>query len=309
MSRPASSFKTFMTKILDYAGIYPPANLPLDEAFENFREYQSSPDAWMLSHFVVPAKRLTELPEFDEILTFTALGRGGKEMDEFLENVNLDIADILAFRESRVASAAVDMFEVALPATALSDKFTANECVTRAADALNKNGITVYFEAPFGESWEDRAEKLLRALRKVKDKHVGFKLRTGGVTPEAFPTPGQVAWAIVEAREAGIPMKCTAGLHHPMRHYNQSVKAKMHGFINVFGAAVLASANRLTQEQIQPVIEDEDPANFIFNESGFTWKNLHAASSEIMKMRLFATSFGSCSFDEPLEDLRALNLL
>ncbi len=298
-----------MTQIIDYAGMYPPTNLPLDEAFGNFRAYQSSPEAWMLSRFVIPAKRLAELPAFTEDLSFTALGRGGKDMDEFLETIRLDIADMLSFRESRGAPANVDMFEVSLPASALVDKFTANDCVTRAADLLNKNGITVYFEAPFGEGWGDRAKKLLRALRKVKDKHVGFKLRTGGVTPEAFPSPEQVAWTMLETREAGIPLKCTAGLHHPIRHYNESVKTKMHGFLNVFAAGVLTFANGISREQIQSMLEDEDPSNFVFDSNGFEWKGLRAAASEIARARLFATSFGSCSFDEPREDLRNLSLL
>jgi hypothetical protein len=308
MNVPKTAFQAFMSQIIDYAGLYPPASLPLEEAFQNFVVYQSSPEAWMLSRFVIPAKRLAELPGFQENLSFTTLGRGGKDMDEFLKNVNLDILDITSFRESH-SNSSVDMYEVALPASSLTNKFTANDIVTRAADALNKNGITVFFEAPFGEGWEDRVEKLTRALRKVKDKHVGFKLRTGGVTADAFPSIEQLAWAIVEAREAGVPMKCTAGLHHPMRHFNDSVQTKMHGFLNVFGAGVLASANEISQAQIQSILEDEDPSNFVFNEDGFIWKSLRVATSGIRQARLFATSFGSCSFDEPKEDLQALGIL
>ncbi len=297
-----------MFQILDYAGMYPPANLPLEEAFKNFIAYQADPQAWMLSRFVVPAKRLSELPAFDESLSFTTLGRGGKDMDEFLAHVDLDIADIRAFCESH-PSANVDMYEAALPASSLTDKFTANDIVTRAADALNKNGIMVFFECPFGEGWDVRAEKLLRALRKVKDKHVGFKLRTGGVTSDAFPTTEQVAWAIVQTREAGVSLKCTAGLHHPIRHFNPSVQTKMHGFLNVFGAGVLASANGISQAEIQSILEEEQAERFIFTDGGFQWNDLRIATSEIKNARLFATSFGSCSFDEPLEDLRALGLL
>ena len=297
-----------MGQILDYAGMYPPANLPLEEAFKNFIAYQTDPQAWMLSRFVVPAKRLNEIPNFDERLSFTTLGRGCKDMDEFLANVNLDIADIRAFGDARKAGT-VDMYEVALPASSLTDKFTANDIVTRAADTLNKNGITVFFEAPFGEGWEARADKLLRALRKVKDKHVGFKLRTGGVTVDAFPSTEQVAWAIIQTREAGVPLKCTAGLHHPIRHFNDSVQTKMHGFLNVFGAGVLASTHGLSQAEVQSILEDEQAENFVFDESGFAWNGLRVASSEIQKARLFATSFGSCSFDEPKEDLQAIKLL
>lgn len=177
-------------------------------------------------------------------------------MTEFLENVNLDIAEVRSFCEAHASNINADMFEVALPASALADKFTANDIVTRAAEMLNKNGITVFFEAPFGGGWDERVQKLTRLLRKVKDKHVGFKLRTGGVTAGAFPSPEQIAsGAITEVREAGIPMKCTAGLHHPIRHFNQSVNTKMHGFLNVFGAGVLAFANGISQAQIQSILE------------------------------------------------------
>jgi hypothetical protein len=297
-----------MSQILDYAGMYPPASLPLEEAFKNFIAYQTDPHKWMLSRFVVPARRLNELPDFDEKISFTTLGRGGKDMEELLANINLDIADIRAFGDIH-PNANVDMYEVALPVSSLTDKFSANEIVTRAAEALNKNGITVFFESPFGEGWDGRTEKLLRALRKVKDKHVGFKLRTGGVTAEAFPSPEQVAQAIIQTREAGVPIKCTAGLHHPIRHFNSSVNTKMHGFLNVFGAGVLAFANGISQAETQSILEDEQAKNFIFHEDGFAWKNLRVASSEIQKARLFATSFGSCSFDEPKEDLHQMNLL
>lgn len=305
----SSSFKAFLSHIIDYAGTYPPANLPLGEAFNNFILYQSSPDAWMLSRFVVPAKRLCELQGFDSNLSFTALGRGGRDLDEFLGNVNLDIDDILSFREARGLRANVDTFEVSLPASTLADKFTANDAVTRSTDALNRNGITVFFEAPFGEGWYERAEKLIRALRKVRDKHIGFKLRTGGVAAEAFPSPAQVAWAITEVREAGVPMKCTAGLHHPLRHYNESVRTKMHGFLNVFSAGILSMAVGIPPTQVQEILEDEDPSNFVFDENGFEWKGLRASVSEIVSARGVVTSFGSCSFDEPREDLRNLDLL
>ncbi|MBL8062761.1 MAG: hypothetical protein JNK32_07075 [Anaerolineales bacterium] len=308
MTVPHESFRIFMNSILDYAGLYPPASLPLEEAFQNFIDYQSSPEAWMLSRFIIPAKRLSELPVFTKNLSFSALGRGGKDADEFLSHVNLDISDINLFCESH-PTGIVDMFEVALPAAALADKFTANDLVNRAADALNKNGITVFFEAPFGDGWQTRAEKLIRALRKVKDKHVGFKLRTGGVTADAFPSIEQVAWVIVETREAGIPLKCTAGLHHPVRHFNQSVNTKMHGFLNVFGAGVLAFTEQLSASQVKAILAEEDPSSFVFGEHGFAWKDVSVSASEIQEARPFVTSFGSCSFDEPREDLRSLGML
>ncbi|WKZ34529.1 MAG: hypothetical protein QY332_12990 [Anaerolineales bacterium] len=302
-----------MSRIIDYAGMYPPANLSLEDAFQNFVEYQDSPDSWMLARFVIPAKRLPHLtplmPAPVSELSFTTLGRSSSSTDEFLANLKLDIDDILAFRETHGATVVVDMFEVALPSSALIDPTQAHDLVKESSDMLNKNGITVFFESSSGEGWQPRAENLVRALRKLKDRHVGFKLRTGGVTADAFPPTEQVAWAIASVRDAGVPLKCTAGLHHPIRHYNDGVQTKMHGFLNVFGAGVLAEAKDLSQAQIQSILEDENPEHFTFDENGFTWKGFRAATSELASSRLFAASFGSCSFDEPREDLRRLRFL
>jgi hypothetical protein len=104
-------------------------------------------------------------------------------------------------------------------------------------------------------------------------------------------------------------MKCTAGLHHPVRHFNEGVQTKMHGFLNVFGAGVLAVANDLSVEQIETILEDENPASFIFDEAGFAWKDLRIDNPEIKLARQQVVSFGSCSFNEPREDLRSMGLL
>lgn len=303
-----TSLKIFLSKIIDYAGLYPPASLPLEEAFANFLKYQNDAEAWMLSRFIIPAKRLVELPNFDGSLSFSVLGRGGKDEDDFLENLNLDLADVQIFRDLH-KTASVDMFEVALPVSAFMGETNSHELVNKAAESFNMNGLSIFFETAAGDDWQLRAEKMIRALRKIKDKHVGFKLRTGGVTADAFPSPKQVAWTIAAARDADIPLKCTAGLHHPLRHYNESVQTKMHGFLNVFGAGILAVANHLSQDQIQAILEDEDSASFIFDEKRFAWKGLRAVNRELINTRHKITSFGSCSFDEPREDLRQLGLM
>ena len=311
----SQSLRAFMTGIIDYAGLYPPTNLPLEVAFRNFIKYLSDVEAWMLARFVVPARRLGELAQFmDEFpnggpLIFSCVGRGGTDASEFVENLKLDLADIELFRNTHKQTVIADMFETSLPAKVLEDKTAAHELVKDATELLNMNGIAVFFEAPFGDGWQERADLMIRSLRKIKDKHVGFKLRTGGVAADNFPSPEQVAWAIVATREAGIPIKCTAGLHHPIRHYNESVSTKMHGFLNVFGAGLLALTNDLSQEQIASIVADENPANFTFDDGGFAWNDLRVDKLGIEEQRHRMTSFGSCSFDEPREDLQSLGLL
>src|SRR6185503_6096765 len=66
------------------------------------------------------------------------------------------------------------------------------------------------------------------------------KVRTGGVTPEAFPAPGKLAEFISACHGAGVPFKATAGLHHPVRaeypltYEPGCPRGVMHGFLNVF---------------------------------------------------------------------------
>lgn len=306
------SFKQFMSGIIDYAGLYPPASLSLEEAFQNFIRYQDDPESWMLARFVIPAKRLADLTglmehsaALEKTLSFTALGRSGEGVGELIHGIEFDIADIRSFRALHEPRIIVDMFETALPVSELADPARCEALIRRAVDLLSLEGLTVYLEAPFGDGWQERAGNLIHSLQKTDGKAC-FKLRTGGVTADAFPSPEHIAWAIAEARDAGVPMKCTAGLHHPIRHFNESVQTKMHGFLNVFGAGIIASAKNLTQAEIQPILEDENGENFLFDENGFTWRDLRVVNLEIQQARRLLTSFGSCSFDEPREDLDVL---
>jgi hypothetical protein len=137
----------------------------------------------------------------------------------------------------------------------------------------------------------------------------GVKLRCGGLEAAAFPSPEQVAAVIVACRDNGLALKFTAGLHHPLRHFDRGIQTKMHGFLNVFGAGVLAHALKLTEGQVREIVEDEDASDFGFDEIGFGWKQYHAMTEEVAAARChFVLSFGSCSFDEPRDDLQAMGL-
>jgi hypothetical protein len=83
-----------------------------------------------------------------------------------------------------------------------------------------------------------------------------------------------------------------------------------HGFVNVFVAGVLARVHRLTEARLREVIADEDAAHFTFTDDGLSWNDLHTSTEQIRSARRDAvTSFGSCSIDEPRDDLRALGWL
>jgi hypothetical protein len=137
----------------------------------------------------------------------------------------------------------------------------------------------------------------------------GYKLRTGGVTADAFPTSAQIAMALVKSARHQLPIKFTAGLHHPIRQFRKEVKTKMHGFLNVLGAAVLAAEHQWDANQAVMMLEDEDPRSFSFTDDSFAWHKWKIDIEHLRYRRGFVLSFGSCSFDEPREDLRVLKLL
>ena len=83
----------------------------------------------------------------------------------------------------------------------------------------------------------------------------------------------------------------------------------MHGFLNVLGAGVLAAEHGWNAVQTAAMLEDEDAASFAFTDDAFTWREWQISTDRIRAHRQLVTSFGSCSFDEPREDLRALRLL
>jgi len=106
-----------------------------------------------------------------------------------------------------------------------------------------------------------------------------------------------------------LPIKFTAGLHHPLRQYREEVQTKMHGFLNVLGAAVLAAEHQWDAHQTSIMLEDEDADSFSFTQDFFAWREWKIDTERLQYRRRFVVSFGSCSFDEPREDLRTLGLL
>lgn len=302
MSALFPSFYALLEQVIDYAGMFPPARLPLEPALRNFVRYQVWPARWMLARFILPVGKLGEVGALietglmrDDVLGFSVLGRGN--MEGFREGVLDEIEAMKAFRARWGERVRVEAFETRCPD---------GDALVEVVPWLREAEVRPFFEAPFGPGWEARAAGLIRALAEVGGE-AGFKLRTGGVTAEAFPSVAQVAWALCACREAGVPLKCTAGLHHPVRSLRGEVGTKMHGFLNVFVAGTLAWARGLDQVEVAQILAEEDPAEFVFTAREVAWGGVRASVEEVENARrVFMLSFGSCSFEEPKEDLEAL---
>ena len=83
------------------------------------------------------------------------------------------------------------------------------------------------------------------------------------------------------------------------------------GFLNVFTAALLARRSEdVTSPEIIPMLTAEDLSEVTFGQDAIQWGEHHFTREEIEDARIsFSLSFGSCSFDDPWNDLEALGLL
>lgn len=323
-----ASIRTLLTGIVDYAGTFPPASLPLDQSLRNYAQYRQEPEAWMLGRFICPASSLQELAPLvqevtlpDRTISFSVLGRGGKDAQEFFKNIELDLEELKAFAGACPGLVITDAYEVKLP-PAIFDPIKPHQIgasIATMAFLLEKSGIAL---TPFVEIPVPTRENLQAALMALAEDQrsseasqrqitgpCGLKLRTGGLEPAAFPSTEIIAAVLVGCRKAQIPFKATAGLHRPFRHQDAAVGAKMHGFINVFFAGCLSHALDVPVGDIQAVLEEQEGRQFLPDAIGITWRQHRVSNEQIAAARKEFTSFGSCSFDEPREDLRRIGWL
>lgn len=285
--------EALLSHVVDYAGLFPPAGLTMERAVREYRRYLRSDPAWMLGNFIVPANRLSEFAQ-----TFSAVCCDEKEPPWTITvlcvggNPEVDVRAIASFQQGAVFISA----------------FEARAQDTRSASRwldLLPHAQSRYIEFP-----PDRAEEFLPML----DAHdARAKIRTGGVLPQAIPTPETVARFLIACAEQGVSFKATAGLHHALRgerrltYDTDSPAAKMHGFLNLLLAATLAWAGS-TQDAIVKTLDIEDPRAFRLESDSVHWNDQRVTVDQIRTARgRFVIGFGSCSFTEPLDNLQEMH--
>ena len=287
---------------IDYAGLFPPAALDMATAVKNYDAYRRSPDRWMLGRFVVPAARLGELetavaglapaaPADDAWPLAVLLGTGSEE----------EVRNLGEFNCRHAAEG-----ETALSGDVVEVKADSVEAVERLAGALPRY-LQAYIEVPIARDPKDLIAAIGRAGMRAK-------VRTGGVTPDAFPAPADLARFLRACADAGVPCKATAGLHHPLRaeyrltYEPDSARGTMYGFLNVFLAAAFARAG-MAEPELAQLLDERDAGEIRLGEGTVEWRG-HRLDLEAMRQSRESgiVSFGSCSFTEPVGELRALGL-
>ncbi|MEO7085573.1 MAG: hypothetical protein ABI442_05105 [Gemmatimonadaceae bacterium] len=287
--------RALLAEIVDYAGVFPPAALDVGAAVRNYHEYSTSPEAWMLGRFVVPVARLG-----DALEAGNSVSNGGQTL-RIAAVLGADpVADIghaHRFNDANSNRAIVDCVESRLSTVA---------AIRDAAAAAGS--IELFAEVPAA----DDPETLIDALAEAG---ASGKIRTGGVTPDAFPTAATIVRFIRRSLEAGIRFKATAGLHHPLRAeyrltYDEGAACgSMFGFLNVFLAAAAVTAGAIDEDAVR-LLNEGRPSEFVWSPAAAAWNGSVFTESDLALLREHgAVSFGSCSFREPVDESRALGLI
>ena len=295
--------RALLGSLIDYAGLFPPAELPMRAAVARYASSRSGQDAWMLGRFVLPLARVEEFEHaFDELHA----GRRAKPWPIAViggKNLEADAKAIVDFNNRHGDEGGQDarIESVDVVVHGLDD-------IARAADVLAEPA-ELFFETAIEA---DPSETLAAAA----DVGGRAKIRTGGVTADRFPSVHDLARFLVACASEKVAFKATAGLHHPIRSVHRmtadgrSPAVKMHGFLNLFLAAALAFRHAVRADTLEAVLSEESPDAFVFDENGVEVKGCRLASEEIASTRQsFALSFGSCSFDEPAADLKTLGII
>ena len=316
-----SSVKTLLNGLFDYAGLFPPASLPLEEAIREYMDHRSDPDAWMMGPFVVPVSRLDEVVSLSALFTtespvsFDVLPRRAPSTAEFHESLREDLSTCAQFETQMQGKASVDALEFSFPSDALLDGKTAVRSIHQVRSILEgaeRGPLAVFAEISRSENYLQQLPLYFLGLasQSTENQPIFGKIRCGGMSKSDFPTPFELASFIHTAVRVNHPFKATAGLHHPLRHFNETQGVTMHGFLNVFFATTLAAVHDLNPARIQTILEDERSESFRFTPSGICWNELEASTTSFLKARSsLGLSIGSCSFTEPREDLHHLGWL
>lgn len=294
-----AAFHSFMDSLIDYAGLFPPASLDISHAEAEYKTARAGPHGWMLGRFIISAARLQEtgidgsfplsvlVPPDGDSTDYAFLGRFG---------------------------GIIRAVETTIPGNCLS-RDRCLEFIVRLHNHLKFAGIgdvKIFVESADIDTATSAIETFNASSgTSPTSNQAGFKLRCGGVAESAFPSIRTVAAAIALSRQKDVPIKFTAGLHHPLRRiFSSAFDIMQHGFFNIFFAALLYRGNAIERKDIPACLVDEIATHFTFETDGIRWRDHFLPVETVNELRTSRViSFGSCSFREPVDGLKELGLL
>ncbi len=294
LAAPAS-LRALLAGLIDYAGLYPPAELGMPAAVAEYARQRQGPDAWVLGCFVVAASRLEELGHCIE-----AESRRGPLPWTISALLGADPAADLEGIAASENSRNVIVGSVEFKATTLAE----------IDQVLGKLGRRrgCYIEVLLSPD-----PSVL--LGHLAERGVRAKARTGGLSQDLFPAIADVVRFLEICGRLELPFKLTAGLHHPLQgdyrltYRPDTAQGRMFGFLTMFAAAA-AARQHWPVNQVASLMAEIHAGEIRFDDAGMHWKGRMLSTEALAESRKRgAISFGSCSFEEPLTDLRGIGYL
>jgi hypothetical protein len=274
-------------RLIDYAGLYPPAALDMRSAVRNYLAYQEQKYEWVLGRFIVNISRLDELREC---------------VGDALHRMRLSVIAPTDLDSQVLARRCDEGFSIESIEAKCEEPLKIGRLRERVPDKLE-----CYIEVPLQQTCTGAVDAMAAVDARAK-------LRMGGVVAEAFPAATVVATRLELLADRGVSFKATAGLHHPLRsehlltYAGDSPSGPMHGFVNLLCAAAVMRFGGGRTEAVR-ILEERDANAFqLTRESLAVYQHAWDAAAMSEVRRTFV-SFGSCSFTEPTSDLEALGWL
>jgi hypothetical protein len=270
-----------LSALVDDAGLFPPASLPMAEALARHRADETAGYPMLSHRFLCPASRLGEL----RAGAFEGGLRLGLILDTGLGSLPATLTEVAA--EPRLV---LELVEVPAPSAA---------AVGDVLDALAPVEAAAFVEGPRDPRWV-KSVAARQPTPEVGGPLRGAKVRCGGARAELFPSPEELAAFVCTCFEHGVPFKATAGLHGAVRHRDEETGFVHHGFLNLVLAAVRAASGARVDE-VAAVLTSTDRPALAAEARGVSGRQLSAA-------RLLFRAYGSCSTSEPRDEAAALGL-
>jgi hypothetical protein len=216
----SAAARAFLSGLIDDASQFPPAQLPLDASLAQHRENRASAWSWMIGRFVSPLSKLVTL-------------------DISSEGDDLDASIVCDVEGASTQSRSLHLSSLEITARVdESGNAGIAEAIDRAKTIAGAARPELFVEFP--SVIADVRKAIAQLAAHPESANVFAKLRCGGVVASAVPTVTQLAVFLKACADRKLPLKATAGLHHPVRHFNVESGFVMHGFLNVVGAALMA---------------------------------------------------------------------
>ena len=163
----AASLRALLARSIDYAGLFPPADLALEPALRNYAEYVRVADAWMLGAFILPVAQFeaasARLHPFDAKypLRVSALGIKTSNIAALLAALETTQTAIHSFSETL----SICQLEMPLPSGADS------ELLRKTRAVLGDVDVNLFLEAA-----ADAAERTIQLIAENNSNQPGFQI-------------------------------------------------------------------------------------------------------------------------------------